>query len=254
MVATSRDISRLDALPDKVERQTVDIAAIPEGIFERLGRPDIIVHLAWEGLPKYDAARHFEIELPRQYAFLRQLVVEGARSIVVTGTCLEYGMQAGELAESLEPAPRTAYALAKHTLHRQLEMLAQEQDFSLTWARLFYLFGEGQAPTSLYSLLQQAIARGDPEFNMSGGEQLRDFLPIESATGLIARLALRREGFGAVNICSGRPRSVRSLVESWLEAAGVEMKLNLGYYPYPSYEPMAFWGSAKKLKSILGAI
>jgi len=39
----------------------------------------------------------------------------------------------------------------------------------------------GQAPTSLYTQLQQAIARGDSVFNMSGGEQLRDYLPVEVA-------------------------------------------------------------------------
>ncbi len=28
------------------------------------------------------------------------------------------------------------------------------------------------------------------------------------------------------------------------------MKLNLGYYPYPTYEPIAFWGTDKKLKGV----
>ena len=28
------------------------------------------------------------------------------------------------------------------------------------------------------------------------------------------------------------------------------MKLNLGYYPYPTYEPMAFWGDNTKLDLI----
>ena len=72
---------------------------------------------------------------------------------------------------------------AKHTLHRQLELLQEQSPFSLTWGRLFYLYGEGQAPTSLWSQLRAAIARGDAEFKMSAGEQLRDFLPIAEAAG-----------------------------------------------------------------------
>ncbi len=28
--------------------------------------------------------------------------------------------------------------------------------------------------------------------------------------------------------------------------------LNLGHYPYPDYEPMAFWGERHKLDGILG--
>ena len=30
------------------------------------------------------------------------------------------------------------------------------------------------------------------------------------------------------------------------------IKLNLGYYPYLDYEPMAFWGDRKKLDYCLG--
>jgi len=62
-------------------------------------------------------------------------------------------------------------------------------------------------------------------------------------------VALARMGLagGVVNVCSGRPISVRALVEGWLETHGSSMKLALGHFPYPSYEPMAFWGSNAKL-------
>ncbi len=29
------------------------------------------------------------------------------------------------------------------------------------------------------------------------------------------------------------------------------IKLNFGYYPYPDYEPMAFWGDRHRLDAIL---
>jgi dTDP-6-deoxy-L-talose 4-dehydrogenase (NAD+) len=28
--------------------------------------------------------------------------------------------------------------------------------------------------------------------------------------------------------------------------------LNLGHYPYPDYEPMAFWGDRRRFDSIVG--
>jgi dTDP-6-deoxy-L-talose 4-dehydrogenase (NAD+) len=31
------------------------------------------------------------------------------------------------------------------------------------------------------------------------------------------------------------------------------MRMNLGRFPYPSFEPMAFWGSRNKLDRALGA-
>ena len=55
-----------------------------------------------------------------------------------------------------------------------------------------------------------------------------------------------------VNVCSGKPISVRKLVEQRLAKRKADIKLNLGYYPYPDYEPAAFWGVCDKFLSIAG--
>jgi len=44
---------------------------------------------------------------------------------------------------------------------------------------------------------------------------------------------------------------VRRLVEEHLVRRGVHIKLNFGYYPYPDFEPMAFWGDCRKFEKIL---
>jgi len=82
-----------------------DIADPPEGAFDIIGRPDVLIHLAWEGLPNYMSTRHTEVELATQYRFLSQLVRSGLKSLVVTGTCFEYGMLSGALEESMEVQP-----------------------------------------------------------------------------------------------------------------------------------------------------
>ncbi len=132
-------------------------------------------------------------------------------------------------------------------LRRQLEYLQQVQPFNLTWARLFYLYGEGQAENSLLPQLRKAVERGDTVFNMSGGEQLRDYLPVTEVAKYLVALAMTDQDHGIVNICSGKPVSVRKLVEGWIKENSWPVNLNLGYYPYPDYEPMAFWGDQKKL-------
>jgi dTDP-6-deoxy-L-talose 4-dehydrogenase (NAD+) len=77
---------------------------------------------------------------------------------------------------------------------------------------------------------------------MSGGEQLRDYLPVEEVAKRIVNLSIGGDSQGVVNICSGKPISVRNLVEQWLAEQHWKIELNFGYYPYPDYEPMAFWG------------
>ena len=71
----------------------------------------------------------------RHYRFLKSMVRSGLKTAVVTGTCFEYGMQSGCLAETTICQPSTPYGLAKHMLHRQLQFL-QGKLRQLDWARL----------------------------------------------------------------------------------------------------------------------
>ena len=229
----------------------IDLRDPPANAFDLLGRPDTLIHLAWAGLPNYKSLHHFEEELPAQYRFLKGLVASGLKNLVVTGTCFEYGMQSGPLGEDLETRPSNPYGFAKDTLRCQLEYLRQAHPFNLTWARLFYLYGEGQAENSLLPQLKRAVERGDQVFNMSGGEQLRDYLPVTEVAKYLVALAVTDQNHGIVNIGSGKPISVRKQVEDWIKENGWFIDLNLGYYPYPDYEPMAFWGNRKRLDQCL---
>ena len=227
-----------------------DLHNPPPNAFELMGRPDVLIHLAWSGLPNYKSLHHFEQELPAQYRFLKNLIESGLQTLVVTGTCFEYGMQSGWLSEDDETRPENPYGFAKDTLRRQLEYFKQLHPFNLTWARLFYLYGDGQAPNSLWSQLKNAIEQHDAVLNMSGGEQLRDYLPVNKVARQLVGLALKQQDIGIINVCSGRPQSVRGLVEGWIHENHWKIDLNLGFYPYPNHEPMAFWGNASKLNSI----
>ena len=229
----------------------MDLHSAPQNAFELMGFPDAVIHLAWSGLSNYKSLHHFERELPMQYQFLKGLLESGLKALVVTGTCFEYGMQSGQLSEEMVTEPNNPYGFAKDILRRQLEYLKKNQPFSLAWARLFYTYGEGQAESSLFSQLKSAVERGDKVFNMSGGEQLRDYIPVTEIAKHLVSFALSGEDIGVVNTCSGIPISVRKLVENWIEEYGWEIDLNLDYYPYPDYEPMAFWGDRRKLDRIM---
>jgi nucleoside-diphosphate-sugar epimerase len=242
IIAVTRDADRFSGLHPYITIVEMDIANADGKAFERLGRPDVLIHLAWDGLPNYKSLHHFESELPMQYQFLKGLIEAGLPSLLVTGTCFEYGMHSGPVAADRQTKPNNPYGYAKDALRMQLQFLQAEKPFELIWARLFYMYGEGQPRTSLYPLLKEAVERGDKVFNMSGGEQLRDYLSVVEVARQIVMLALAPRAIGVTNICSGKPISVRRLAEQWLLENNWEIELNLGYYPYPDYEPMAFWG------------
>ncbi len=249
MVAISR---RPDPpMTNSMASLAMDIGDTGPDPFARMGYPDALLHLAWAGLPNYQSPHHIEEELPRHCTFLDTCLDRGLARLVVTGTCLEYGLQSGELDETTPPLPATTYGAAKHQLHQHLlEQRNKSHDFGLGWLRLFYLYGPGQASTSLYSQLRSAVASGRA-FDMSAGDQVRDFLAAETAAAYIAALTLNYPDAGTVNVCSGHPTTIIDTVNGWLEEWGDNISLNRGVFAYPDYEPFAFWGSKRRLHSML---
>ena len=255
IIATSADEIKASQLDwyGKVEYIPFDFENFDQqtDYFRFFNEPDLVIHLAWEGLPNYRSAFHTDVNLPRHALFLQNLVEHGLRDLTVTGTCFEYGMQEGCLNENLEPQPGNSYAIAKNELRRELEQLQQRTPFFFKWIRLFYMYGKGQNPNSLLSQLDRALEAGDEVFNMSGGEQVRDFLPVEKVANYIVDIAIQNRIGGIVNCCSGKPVKVKDFVVDYLQQTKRSIRLNLGYYPYPDYEPMSFWGDNTKLKTIV---
>lgn len=253
IIAGVRNKTSLSDLQGKLNVIEFDLDNLQPGknYFSETGSPDLLIHLAWQGLPNYKEAFHLEKNLPSHVAFLKSMVVNGLQNLVVTGTCFEYGMKERRLSEDMESDPQNAYAIAKNNLRIFLEDLQNENHFTLKWIRLFYMYGKGQNPNSLLSQLEAALQKGDTIFNMSGGEQLRDYLPIETVAEYIVKIALQNKISGIINCCSGVPVKVKTFVENYLKKNNKKINLNLGYYPYPDYEAMAFWGDDKKLKKIV---
>lgn len=252
--ALARDQRRARSMPwfDQVQFVAGDLQqASAEQVAVWVEGIDALAHLAWPGLPDYKALFHLEQNLMADYRFIKYAVQAGVPQVLVTGTCFEYGMQSGPLDEQCPARPANPYGLAKHSLHQFLQALQLHQPFTLQWARLFYLHGQGQNPNSLLAALDRAIDSGAPSFDMSSGEQLRDFQPVTEAARQLAGLLHCREFCGVVNCASGRPVAVRSLVEQRLRERGAELQLNLGHYPYPTYEPMAFWAVTDRLRHLL---
>jgi dTDP-6-deoxy-L-talose 4-dehydrogenase (NAD+) len=254
VVATSRNIEKARRCQwlSKVSYIMWDLNQNREDYFSFFDRPDCMIHLAWEGLPNYKKLSHFERNVPTHYNFIKNMVQNGLNHLVAIGTCLEYGMQNGCLTEDMEAKPTVPYGLAKDTLRKYLEQLFAIYPVTFQWIRLFYVYGEGQSEKSLLSQLETAIKKGQKKFNMSSGKQLRDYLPVEKVAEYIVAIALQNKVYGVINCCSGEPVSILNFVKKYLGENGHSIELNLGYYPYPDYEPMDFWGDNSKLRRFLG--
>ena len=121
IVATSRSIDKAKKSDwfSKVEYIEYNFNdGISENLYEFFGKPDQLIHLAWEDLSNYNSSSHIDEILPNHCDFIESMVVGGLKDVVVTGTCFEYGMIEGCLSEDIDTKPENLYAVAKDSLRK----------------------------------------------------------------------------------------------------------------------------------------
>jgi len=232
---------------DKVTILEIDLHFNYERILNNIELPDLVIHLAWSNLPNYNKIFHVSENLPADIKFLSYLAYNGIKRFIVTGTCYEYGLQEGCLLEDLDTAPITTYGFAKDTLRRYLEILSKETGLIIQWLRLFYIYGDGQNSNSIIGQLEFAIKNNQKEFNMTNGNQIRDYLPISEVVRRIQFLLLNPQINGVINCCSGVPISIYDFILRRRDELGSNILLNRGYYNHTEIAPFSFWGHSSKL-------
>src|SRR4051812_36828456 len=86
------------------------------------------------------------------------VLVAGIHHFIGVGTCFEYRLPNDHINADAETGPVTPYAAAKLALLHMLERRFEESMTRLTWARLFYLFGEGENAARLYPMLHRKLS------------------------------------------------------------------------------------------------
>ncbi len=222
-------------------------------LYSYFTKPDALIHLAWEKLDEYKNEAHITTILENHKKFISNLIEGGLKDITAVGTCYEYGLQEGVLKENMPSKPILPYPQGKNLLREFIEAKQKENNFSFKWIRVFYVFGEVRGRKNLYTHLVNAVKNKDESFNMSGGEQVRDFLSPDEIAATIVKISLQNKTQGIINCCSGKPVKLKDFVSDFLTKNGYKIKLNLGVFPYVDYEPMETWGDVEKLNTILNA-
>jgi nucleoside-diphosphate-sugar epimerase len=207
---------------------------------------DILIHFAWSNVSKVMLDSHLIDEFKLQKSFLKIAFDNGLKKVIISGSCFEYGKIEGGIDVDTTPLPNTCYGIAKNNLRIWINSYINDFNIevSVIWLRIFYAYGSGQHERSLYTQLMQAIKNSDKEFNMSHGEQIRDFISVDEIANSVSQILSEKHNFGLVikNICSGEGVSVKDFVEKILLTNNAKLNLNLGYYTVPEYEPFSFWG------------
>ena len=250
VVLVVRYVERVGDKSAREEIVAADLSQARTDWFELFGRPDVVLHLAWGGLPNYMDCYHVDVELPTQLRFLTALIKSGLKKLVVTGTCYEYGISSGALSEDQETNPNTPYGIAKDRLRKELFELRSTQHFDLTWARIFYPYGEGQSERSIYSQLIRAISNNEKEFAIGSGTQMLDFIQVTTVAKALLAFVTEIKGIGLINVGSGDPQTVIEFVERLISRFESNIVPKVGVINDREYESISFWSDNNLLDSL----
>ena len=249
VVATGRKLNRVD---DRAEKVPCDLFSV-EDPYIYFGQPDIVLHLAWrDGFVHYSDA-HID-DLPKHYAFIRKFAESDVKMIAGMGSMHEIGFFEGSIKEDTPCNPITPYGISKNALRELTAMLCKQKNKEFMWLRGYYIVGNSQYGSSIFSKITAAEAEGKEEFPFTLGQNQFDFIDYEDFCEQVARAVEQKEVLGIINICSGHPEKLADRVERFIKENSYKINLKYGAFPDRPYDSKAVWGDGKKIERIMKGI
>ena len=219
---------------------------------ELLNGIDCIIHLASAGVSprKAEWDELEEVNIKGTLAMC-QLALKLKAKIVIAGSYAEYGksgLRYNAIPVDAPLEPTFPYAISKSAGCQLALGFARSEGLRVAYLRIFNAFGLGQHESNLWPSLISAAKSGQ-DFEMTEGQQLRDFIQVEDVANQFAHAATElemREGSPFVsNVGSGKPVTVRNFSEYWWKRCDAKGRLMIGCLPYRANEVMRFIPSLK---------
>lgn len=222
-------------------------------IYNYLGKPDILVHLAWRDGFIHNSNAHME-DLSKHVVFLNDMIAGGLKNISVMGSMHEIGYWEGAIDEDTPCNPQSMYGVAKNALRQELLLKTKNTDVVVHWLRAYYIYGDDSRGSSVFSKIVQAHEDGKKEFPFTLGTNKYDFIHIDELAKQIFKASVQSEEQGVINICSGVPVPLKERVEQFIKDKGFDISLIYGAYPDRVYDSPCVWGDPTKINRIMGVI
>ena len=209
-------------------------------------RPDTLVHFAWNATPGVYLTTPENLEWRRATADLAQAFYAGGGTrFIMAGSCFEYvPPQESPCDERTTPLQAaTIYGQSKTLAWQDVERIAATAGATAACGRIFYVFGGDESPKRLVPSVARALIAGEPAL-CSHGEQIRDFLHVRDVAAAFVALAMSQAS-GPVNIASGHPIKVRTLIEALASQLNRPELVRLGARPMT--EPMRITANVTRL-------
>jgi len=216
--------------------------------------PEFVVHLASRTAPGRNPD---DFERQMGDTILPALVVARAlppsvRLGIFFGSCEEYGNGPTPFREDQAPVCFSPYGWAKNAAREGVLLAGRLTGRPVCWVRPFLTFGPGQRPGLFVPDVIAACLERRP-LDLTAGAQTRDFLAVADLCGMVGRILEAPElaRGQTINLCSGQPRTIRSVGDSIRGLVG-HGELRWGALPYRADEAMQFYGSTATYDRLFG--
>lgn len=245
-VAVDLDNKYID---NRAEYLNINIFDYNENLFDRMGCPDVLIHLAWrKGFIHNDIA-HLE-DLDKHYKFLTSMIDSGVKYLSVMGSMHEIGYYEGAIEPNTPCNPMSLYGIAKNALRQALECYVAEKGIAFHWLRAFYIVGEDERSSSVFGKLIRSANEGKKEFPLNSGKNKYDFISIDELCEQIIAASVQDNVNGIINVCSGKPIALGERIEQFISDNNLDMKLKYGVFPDRPYDSPIVYGDDTKIKEI----
>lgn len=246
VIATDFKLDKVDNRAVKIEEDIFQ----DDNPFDNLGKPDVLLHLAWRDGFKHNSINHIN-DFPQHYAFIKKFIDRKIKKICCIGSMHEIGFYEGSINENTPTNPQSLYGISKNALRQAIEVDTKENDILFQWIRGFYIVGNAKSGCSIFSKLAQAASEGKEYFPFTSGENQYDFLDYNDFCYQVAKVTEQDEINGIINCCSGKPVTLANRVERFIKENGYNIKLQYGAFPDRPYDSKAVWGDDQKIRKIL---
>ena len=197
---------------DSIQWVTADLS-LPSSYQDQVKnfKPNIVIHLSWQDIPDFTLSKS-KLNLNQSIDFLSfVLEIDCCKKIIVAGSCAEYNNVNGSCIETDKNTPNSDFVWAKLSLHTWLSMKCLEEDVSLGWMRIFYVFGPGQRLESLIPTIFSNLKRNKLPI-LKNLNNANDYIYIDDVIDILYLAITYEFSSGIYNIGSGLSTSVLDIL------------------------------------------
>jgi nucleoside-diphosphate-sugar epimerase len=217
-------------------------------------RPSKVYHLAAVGVtdPGVDPTIAVQVNVIGTLNLLEALRETECDCFVNTGTCYEYGHNTPPMREDQMIDPINAYAASKSAAWLFCNMYHRTRGYPIVTVRPFTVYGPRQSERALIPQTIISALRGE-DFEMTGGEQTRDFTFVDDVVEGYIRASLSKKAIGqTINLGTREEHPIKDVVLKVLELMGTPVRPLIGVLPYRPREIWRLYADSSKATELLG--